>query len=42
MLYAAQSIVGEFLETFKAFPPRPKAGSFTVDQAMDMLEPAAH
>jgi len=34
----AQSIVGEFLRTFIDFPPRQKAASFTVDQAMAKLE----
>jgi arylsulfatase len=42
MLYGAQMIVGNFLQTFKEFPPRQKAASFTVDQAMEKLEPQAH
>ncbi len=42
MLYGAQAIVGNFRETFKEFPPRQKAASFTVDQAMEKLEPSAH
>ena len=29
-----------FLETFREFPPRQKAASFTIDQAMDKLEAA--
>jgi arylsulfatase len=33
----AQQIVGGFLATFKEFPPRQKAASFTVDQVMDKL-----
>jgi len=33
----AQDVVGEFLETFKEFPPRQKAASFTVDQVMEKL-----
>ncbi|WP_164021648.1 arylsulfatase [Pyxidicoccus trucidator] len=32
-----QAIVGKFLESFKSFPPRQKAASFTVDQVMDKL-----
>jgi arylsulfatase A-like enzyme len=32
-----QAIVGEFLATFREFPPRQKAASFTVDQVMDKL-----
>jgi arylsulfatase A-like enzyme len=35
---AASSVVGEFLATFKDFPPRQKAPSFTIDQAMEKLE----
>ena len=42
MLYGAQAIVGNFLQTFKEFPPRQKAASFTVDQAMQKLTPQAH
>lgn len=30
---AAQSIVAQFLETFRAFPPRQKATGFIIDQA---------
>jgi len=37
MLLAAQSIVGEFMSTFKDFPPRQKAASFTIDQASHKL-----
>jgi arylsulfatase len=33
----AQSIVGQHLATFQAFPPRQRPGSFSVDQAMEML-----
>jgi arylsulfatase len=35
---AAQAIVQPFLETFKEFPPRQKAASFTIDQAMVKME----
>jgi arylsulfatase A-like enzyme len=42
MLYGAQAIVGNFLQTFKEFPPRQKAASFTVDQAMEKLKSQAH
>ena len=34
----AQKYVGEFLDTFKEFPPRQKAASFTVDQVMEKLQ----
>jgi arylsulfatase len=29
--------VSQFLETFKEFPPRQKAATFTIDQAMEKL-----
>jgi arylsulfatase len=35
LLVPAQAIVGEFLKTFKEFPPRQKAASFSVDQALE-------
>jgi len=38
MLVPAQAIVGEFLSTFKEYPPRQKAASFSVDQVMEKLE----
>ena len=38
MLLAAQSIIVQFLETFKEFPPRQKAASFSIDQAVAKLE----
>jgi arylsulfatase len=38
IMYAAQFIVADFLETFKEFPPRMKAASFTVDQIMEKME----
>jgi arylsulfatase A-like enzyme len=37
IVFAAQAIVTEFLETFKAFPPRQKAASFTIDQALEKM-----
>ena len=40
VIYAAQSIVGSFLTTFKDFPPRQKAASFTIDQAMATMRGA--
>jgi arylsulfatase len=33
----AQQLVGQFLATFREFPPRQKAASFTVDQVMEQL-----
>jgi arylsulfatase A-like enzyme len=38
ILLAATMVVGRFLETFKEFPPRQKAASFTIDQAVAKLE----
>jgi arylsulfatase A-like enzyme len=38
LVLAASGIVGEFLKTFKDFPPRQKAASFTIDQAMEKME----
>jgi arylsulfatase len=41
MLVPAQAYVAEFLQTFKKYPPRQKAASFSLDQVMDKLtEPA--
>jgi hypothetical protein len=37
LIMAAQGLVGEFLKTFEAFPPRQRAASFTIDQAMEKL-----
>ena len=39
LLVPAQEYVGKFLETFKEFPPRQKAASFTIDQVMEKLVP---
>ncbi len=33
----AQKYVGEFLMTFKEYPPRQKAASFTIDQVLQKL-----
>jgi arylsulfatase A-like enzyme len=38
MIMAAQGMVARFLDTFKAFPPRQKAASFTIDQIMAKME----
>jgi arylsulfatase A-like enzyme len=37
--YAAQAVVHEWLESFKEFPPRQKAASFTIDQIVEKLMP---
>jgi arylsulfatase A-like enzyme len=43
LLVPAQAYVGQFLETFKEYPPRQKAASFSLDQVMEKLSsPGAH
>jgi arylsulfatase len=39
LLVPAQAFVAQFLATFKEFPPRQKAASFTIDQVMEQLAP---
>ena len=39
LLTPAQDVVADFLKTFKEYPPRQKAASFTIDQVMDKLAP---
>jgi arylsulfatase A-like enzyme len=41
LVLAAQFIVAEFLATFEEFPPRQKAASFTIDQALEKMADAA-
>jgi arylsulfatase len=38
LVVPAQAIVGEFLRTFVEYPPRQKAASFTIDQALETLK----
>ncbi|MCF8064052.1 MAG: arylsulfatase, partial [Desulfarculaceae bacterium] len=38
LIIPAQQYVGKFLATFKEFPPRQKAASFTIDQVMETLK----
>jgi arylsulfatase A-like enzyme len=38
LVFAAQIVMTQFLATFQEFPPRQKAASFTIDQAMAKLE----
>jgi arylsulfatase len=40
LLIPIQAVVGEFLATFKDFPPRQKAASFTIDQVMEKMTAA--
>jgi arylsulfatase A-like enzyme len=43
LLVPMQTYVGQFLATFKEFPPSQKPASFTIDQVMESLEtPASH
>jgi arylsulfatase len=37
LLVPAQNYVGQFLATFKDYPPRQKAASFSLEQVMDKL-----
>jgi arylsulfatase len=37
MLVPAQAYVARFLETFKDFPPRQKAASFSLGDAMEKM-----
>ena len=37
MIMAPQAVVQPFLETFKDYPPRQKAASFTLDQALEKM-----
>jgi arylsulfatase len=37
LVVPAQQLVGDFLATFKAFPPRQKAATFSIDQIMDQF-----
>jgi arylsulfatase A-like enzyme len=41
LLVPAQAIVAKMLESFKEFPPRAKAASFTVSDAMEKIETAS-
>ncbi len=38
LLVPAQQYVGQFLSTFKEFPPRQKAGSFALDEVLETLQ----
>ncbi len=41
LLVPAQTYVGKFLETFKEYPPRQEAASFSLDKAMDAMKKGA-
>jgi arylsulfatase len=40
LVLAATTVVTQFLETIKEFPPRQKAPSFSIDQAVEKMEHA--
>ena len=40
LIMATQDLIATFLKTFKDFPPRQKAASFTIDQALESMERA--
>jgi arylsulfatase len=40
IMYAAQFLVRQFLETFQEFPPRMKPASFSIDQVLEKMEQA--
>ena len=38
LVFAAQVVTAKFLDTFKEFPPRQRAASFSIDQAVDKMK----
>ena len=38
LLVPAQAFVGQFLATFKDYPPRSKPASFSIDQVLEKLQ----
>jgi hypothetical protein len=42
MAVPAQVIVGQFLSTFKEYPPQQKAASFTIDEVLESLQQPHH
>ncbi len=40
LINPAQVVFADFLKTFKDFPPRQKAASFTIDQVLQRLQDA--
>ena len=37
----AQVVIGEFLQSFKEFPPSQKSGSFGIGQALEAIQTAS-
>jgi arylsulfatase len=42
LLVPAQQYVGQFLATFREYPPRQKAASFSIDEVLQMLQQPHH
>jgi arylsulfatase len=40
-LFRAQALVARYIESFRDFPPRAKAASFSVSDVMDKITTAA-
>jgi hypothetical protein len=38
LVFAAQVVTAKFLDTFKEFPPRQRAASFSIDQAVEKMK----
>ena len=38
LIFAAQAATVKFLDTFKEFPPRQRAASFSIDQAVEKMK----
>jgi len=38
LLVPAQQYIGQFLATFKEFPPSQKVGTFSLDQVLESLQ----
>jgi arylsulfatase len=39
LMYPAQPLIGEWLASFKEFPPRARSASFSIDQVVETLMP---
>jgi arylsulfatase len=37
-VFGANVVAAQFLETFNEFPPRQRAASFSIDQAVDRMK----
>jgi arylsulfatase len=41
LMVPAQAVVGQFIATFKEFPPSQRSGSFSIDQVLDKMKEGA-